>query len=290
MLCYYECGNKAKYLPHKGTPHWCCESHWSRCPMNKKINSNSKKGKIPYNKGIKQNKKIKEKQSKTMERKWLDDKYREKQSISRNKKSYKKHMKKIRTGKNNPMYGKHITQEHKIILCNNIEKIKNKYPKFFKIEELRMTDRKIQCKCKYCNSWFTPTKEQLYERIRQIENKDGNMKSYLYCCDNHKYLCPYSNRIDPKTLTLYKIYYRNVITETNKSLKKYKLKNIEIRSKNYHLDHKYSIIEGFKNFILPCIIGNINNLEIMSAKNNRIKDRTCSISLEQLMGEYNQCI
>lgn len=287
MICYYGCGNKAKYPPHKGTPHWCCESHWTRCPVNRKINSNSKKGKTPYNKGIKQSKNIKEKQSKTMKEKWLvDDIYRQKQSITRSKKEYKNHMKKIRIGKNNPMYGKHISQEHKILLRNNIESIKNKYPKFFKIEKLRMFNNNLQCKCKYCSVWFTPSRFQLYERIRQIENKDGNMKNYLYCCDEHKYLCSHSYRIDPKTLNTYKIYKRIVNIETDKSLKIYKIKNIELRGVDYHLDHRYSIKEGFKNCILPSIIGNINNLEIIISRDNIIKNSKCSISLEQLIGEY----
>jgi predicted transcriptional regulator len=53
----------------------------------------------------------------------------------------------------------------------------------------------------------------------------------------------------------------------------------------YHLDHKYSIIEGFKNNIKPELIGNIKNLEFIPWKENLKKRAKCSITLEELIKE-----
>jgi transposase len=53
----------------------------------------------------------------------------------------------------------------------------------------------------------------------------------------------------------------------------------------YHLDHKFSIIEGFKNNVNPEIIGNIKNLEFIPWKENLKKRAKCSITLEELIKE-----
>lgn len=55
------------------------------------------------------------------------------------------------------------------------------------------------------------------------------------------------------------------------------------RNEKYHLDHKYSIFEGFKNSILPCYIGSIYNLEFLSHQENITKRHRCSIDIEDLM-------
>ena len=51
----------------------------------------------------------------------------------------------------------------------------------------------------------------------------------------------------------------------------------------YHLDHKFSINEGFKQGIEPEIIANINNLEFIPWEENIKKLNKCSISLNELM-------
>lgn len=66
-----------------------------------------------------------------------------------------------------------------------------------------------------------------------------------------------------------------------------KLENFEKKGHanqgKYHLDHKLSIIEGFKQNIPPYIIGNINNLEMILGRNNLSKGRKCSINLDDLV-------
>lgn len=55
----------------------------------------------------------------------------------------------------------------------------------------------------------------------------------------------------------------------------------------YHLDHKYSILEGFKNDVPEETIANINNLEFIPWEKNREKGKNCSITLGELYLKIN---
>lgn len=89
-----------------------------------------------------------------------------------------------------------------------------------------------------------------------------------------------------KNLTVYQKYRRDVNKITNKqnisSLINYNKRGLAGKLGAYHLDHKYSILEGFKNGIDSEIIGNIVNLEFIPWKDNIIKKDKCSITLEEL--------
>jgi hypothetical protein len=82
----------------------------------------------------------------------------------------------------------------------------------------------------------------------------------------------------------FKLYQREVWKNTNRNLKF--IKDIDLRGKNYHLDHKFSISRGFKRGIIPSIIGSIINLEIISARENLTKNFYCSITEEELFECY----
>jgi len=58
---------------------------------------------------------------------------------------------------------------------------------------------------------------------------------------------------------------------------------IDLRADCYHLDHKYSIKEGFKNYIPPYIIGSIYNLAMIPHRENCSKQDKCSLSLNELI-------
>ncbi len=85
-------------------------------------------------------------------------------------------------------------------------------------------------------------------------------------------------------------YYRLVWIYTNISYRKYKniLEINNRRSNIHHLDHLYSISEGFKNNIDPKLLGCISNLHILNATKNRLKYTTCWITLKQLQKLYNK--
>lgn len=80
-------------------------------------------------------------------------------------------------------------------------------------------------------------------------------------------------------------YYNLVWYFTNQNLSL--LENIEKRSINFHLDHKYSIKQGFIDNIRPDIIGNNVNLEIIPAGINMSKGCKCSITKEELLELFN---
>lgn len=82
--------------------------------------------------------------------------------------------------------------------------------------------------------------------------------------------------------TDYEIYRRNVDRLTSKN-PIHLLENFNKRGvTGYHLDHKFSVAEGFKQNILPYHIASMKNLEMMDGSLNRQKSTNCSISREDL--------
>ena len=63
--------------------------------------------------------------------------------------------------------------------------------------------------------------------------------------------------------------------------------SLERGQKAYHLDHKYSICQGFKDGIPPEVIGSKHNLGMMWYIDNIKKSASCSITKEALLELYN---
>lgn len=83
--------------------------------------------------------------------------------------------------------------------------------------------------------------------------------------------------------------YKSLVNRyTDKSILFYGnlVENLELRSREFQLDHKYSIKMGFINDIPPEIIGSIVNLEILPARLNNSKKAKCSITKKQLFQQY----
>ena len=88
---------------------------------------------------------------------------------------------------------------------------------------------------------------------------------------------------DPEYLE-FKKYRRKVYYWTSKN-DLTQLANHNKRGRfGFHLDHKYSITEGFKNKVPPKVIGSIDNLEFICYTDNLSKATKCSITLEKLYG------
>ena len=89
------------------------------------------------------------------------------------------------------------------------------------------------------------------------------------------------NQKDPLYLE-FKKYRRKVYYWTSKN-DLTQLENYDKRGRSsFHLDHKYSITEGFKNKVPPKVIGSIDNLEFICYTDNLSKGTKCSITLEKL--------
>jgi len=273
-LCDYGCGREAKhYFPT--VDKWCCSPSYNSCPISREKNKlalnqpevKEKHSKVAKN--IHNQLDIKVKHSKAAKKAWNDPKLRIKQSKS-----------------------------HQL----TIEKIQEKYPTFSEEEEMRYNPNgEIQVHCKYseCKNskenggWFTPIYIQLYERIRQLEHKNGNDGSHLYCSEGCKQKCCLYRLIsDPNTLKEFKKYSIKLWKETNKTLKKHsdKIKNIELRGyeHGYALDHKYSIYDGFINNINSKTIAHYKNLQIITIVENNKKNKKSSITLEELLVDIDQ--
>lgn len=84
---------------------------------------------------------------------------------------------------------------------------------------------------------------------------------------------------------LKKQYYRQVEKFTRISKKQLDLNKIGRCSVDtFQVDHVYSKIEGFKNNILPWVIGHISNLKIIPSLDNASKSRKCGVSKNELFG------
>jgi hypothetical protein len=58
------------------------------------------------------------------------------------------------------------------------------------------------------------------------------------------------------------------------------------RGDDYHLDHIYSIHQGYKDGIHPMIIGHWSNLRMITKDENMEKNRRCDKTIEQLFEDY----
>jgi transposase len=89
------------------------------------------------------------------------------------------------------------------------------------------------------------------------------------------------------SLSEFKEYKKKVISITNKQpiykLLNYNKRGVSGVDDNYHLDHKFSILRGFKEKIDPNIIGEIKNLEFIPWEENVKKRTNCSITINELI-------
>lgn len=98
--------------------------------------------------------------------------------------------------------------------------------------------------------------------------------------------------ISDEDRTEYELYRLNVWRITNKqdleSLKDIdKRGRIDLNPDAYHIDHKFSIREGFEENIPPEIIGSLKNLEMIPGRKNCAKNSKCSITKEELLNDSN---
>jgi hypothetical protein len=96
--------------------------------------------------------------------------------------------------------------------------------------------------------------------------------------------------LQPDLQSEFEQYKRKVLAETKRNELSL-LENYEKRGRtNYHLDHMYSIWQGFKDNTPPNITGHICNLKMIPHKENISKHTDCSITLahlKQLINNYN---
>jgi len=184
----------------------------------------------------------------------------------------------------------------KFIIKNSIKNINRIYPFFSFIEEMRYNPDKpgekeiqVHCHLESCvnnKNWFTPTMDALKSRIYALEKENENDGRYFYCSQKCKENCCLFNfRNDPFEKIELDKYRDKVLKETYITTKIHndKIKNYYLRSLKYHLDHKFSIYEGFKQDIDPKILAHHKNLEVIPIKLNLKKGSKSSITLQELL-------
>lgn len=90
---------------------------------------------------------------------------------------------------------------------------------------------------------------------------------------------------DPSDIPEYEKYRREVWKISNQQFVEhyYAINPTNIRrGPKFHLDHKYSIQQGWQNNVSPEIIGGWKNLQMLPAKHNQSKSNKCSVTLESI--------
>lgn len=123
---------------------------------------------------------------------------------------------------------------------------------------------------KYPDTWMDIYSKHLEKYRKRMEELDKWIEEGLI--DDFKKYRMLVNSYTKESL----IYYGDLI------------ENLELRSRDFHLDHKYSIKMGFINDIDPKIIGSIVNLEIVPMRVNTSKSAKCSISKDTLLKNYEK--
>jgi hypothetical protein len=294
-LCDYGCGKPAKHRFKNGK--WCCEDFFTKCSNFKPKIKRSGKDHGMFNKHHTQE---------------VKDRNRE---ITNNFTLFE-NLENILCDYGCGKEAKYILNNGKYccngytVQCTNIikrtivggfknkltfDKYKLKHPKLFEVEEIRENNGIIEVKCKFCRKWFNPKYEQLRARIGCIENKIRKENCYFFCSENCKIKSPdylsglRKDPVEVKNLNSYReevIRLTGITTRKNKN----KIKFIELRGKKFKkaLDHKFSVIDGFKNNVDPKIMANINNLEIIDESLNNYKRGKSSITLEELLKTYEE--
>ena len=113
---------------------------------------------------------------------------------------------------------------------------------------------------------------------------------------NFKGLCKYcyfeSIRIPNDKIKKFKIYSKKVrsLTRFNFSRNIHQIENSTLKindSNSYHIDHIYSVIDGFLNSVNPEIIASYHNLKVISKEENLKKGRKSDITLVELLLKIN---
>lgn len=94
--------------------------------------------------------------------------------------------------------------------------------------------------------------------------------------------------VDPSLKSDWLKYRQAVWAITNRTLRTHTFENQEKRGRAgtpnaYHVDHKYSIRQGFDDNVPPEVIGSAKNLEFIPWRENKDKGVECSITLEELL-------
>lgn len=176
----------------------------------------------------------------------------------------------------------HFKNGHRCLKCSGKEKID-----YSVVKEIVESKDIILLSTEYINK-----KNKL-----TLQCKNGHVfeKSFVDVERTKGILCPvckennnkYRKRYFSDDFHKYELLVRKLTKRTYKKYEKYINPNEKVISiLHNHLDHKYSIYQGFIDCIPPYIISSKYNLEVIKGDINLVKGHKCSITKEELFSEY----
>jgi len=170
------------------------------------------------------------------------------------------------------------------------------------IHSISWSDWKQGKRCPYCSGKAKKTIEEIREAFEKEgytlltkKYKNGKQKLEYICPRGHKHFISwrawksgercgkckikYYSKDDLENFNIYKEAAYNLTNRIYKKYKSYINPNNYKRGKySNHLDHIYSVIDGFNNNVSIEVISNPNNLRLISAKENNSKNGNSYIS------------
>lgn len=271
--CSYGCGNPATVY-FKTVSRWCCEKNAKACPANKQRQKQTciekyghenpsqsavvKKKRKETNKGVDWKSVAARRKLTCLEKYGYENPSRAPEINEKRNSTFRK------------KYGKHPLK------CDHIrDKIKVTNLEKYGYENPSHSDAVNQ---KRRDWWENLPREDLKLFIDGVlSTKQHNGQIF---------------NVSDDELSDYKSYRRRVTVYTNRTYKEH----IDVinpngyvrEMKGWHLDHKYSILDGYINGVLPEIIGSLYNLQMLRWDKNISKGKGSCIELEYLMEKYNE--
>lgn len=123
-------------------------------------------------------------------------------------------------------------------------------------------------------------RSKIINKLKEIIGDENHINEWRLKMEQNGYFTPLELKSE---FEKYKQLVWTYTRKNNLSL----LENYDKRGRSkYHVDHKFSITQGFLNNIPPEIIGSFHNLEMLYHTNNIRKNSKCSITKEELLKLY----
>jgi len=217
------------------------------------------------------------------------------------------------SGDKNPKYGDNRTW-CELMGLERSKKMKNIYREKFtgnknpsKKDEVKIKKNQIIINF---NNLYEFAKNKGF-KLNLLFGENKNAKLNLTCTNNHTFdinyhslhrgqgckFCYYESlKIDSKDIEKFEKYSKKIRYSVRTTFRKYSdlidpgnLKNTD--KENYHIDHIYSIYDGFKNNIDPNIISSYINLKVIKKSENLSKGKRSEMTKEELLERYSKiCI
>ncbi len=180
-------------------------------------------------------------------------------------------MGKMLTGSNNPNYGNNYSVESRKKISDASKFHWNSVGYREHISKIKKDNPRVQSAC-YKNSIIRSQSEEAKFKERQTNEINGRW-------------IPLSEKTD------FQLYKRDVWKHTRKYIDIKNISGYEYQGKAgidgaYHLDHKFSLLQCFKQSIPIEIAGSLSNLEFIPWELNDSKNSKCSITKEELYEQF----